>query len=467
VRAAGRTPPLVPTSRALIVPVGLGLRRSWLKPGSLVDRMSRFTDIELTSRTSDGAWTWRAAGARQPRGTVSSDLVPAEGRVGDVLRAEIESGLDGVEVVSLLAPKQPRRADERAQRIEVLGGPSSPPGVVIQLARGSRLGDRESSARPRRDERPRRDGPGRPRREGRPGGPRRDERPGEGDRTRPVAQERRPRDEDRRAGPRRNGPPVEGESRGARTDRSTARREHRPSVSATHRNAALAALRPEQLAVAEQLLRGGIPAVRQAIDEQNATARGAGQPPVAAQALLSMAEELLPVVNLAAWKDRATAAQAAGRSMRLRELRAVVAASRTVPLDEEARVLARALQESLNERVNHLREEWHKRIESALDSGRVFDALQVSARPPEIATRCPADVAVRLSQAASSAMTADIPSEEWLALLSAVLESPVRRTVKPLGVPESPEARQAARKGFRSRLLLPAVPRPPGARSAQ
>jgi hypothetical protein len=229
----------------------------------------------------------------------------------------------------------------------------------------------------------------------------------------------------------------------------------------------LAKLRPEQLPVAEQLLRGGIPAVRQAIEEQNASAKAAGQPPVAADALLAMAEELLPVVNLAGWKDRATAAQNAGRAMRLRELRAVVAASRTVSLDDEARTLARSLSESLNERVAHLREEWQKRIDNALESGRVLEALQVSARPPEIATRCPADLAVRLAQGASEAMTAETPPEQWLALLAAVLDSPVRRTVRPAGVPESDEAKEAARRAAGSvpelaKLIgLPIPPPPP------
>ena len=47
-----------------------------------------------------------------------------------------------------------------------------------------------------------------------------------------------------------------------------------------------------------------------------------------------MADELLPVVRLADWKDRASVAQTTGKDYRLRELRAVVAASRTVNLDE-------------------------------------------------------------------------------------------------------------------------------------
>ena len=84
-------------------------------------------------------------------------------------------------------------------------------------------------------------------------------------------------------------------------------------ASTEHRNAASATLRPEQLPVAEQLLRGGIPALRRAIDEQNARARSEGRTEVAPELLLSMADELLPKMNLAAWKDRAVGARAADR----------------------------------------------------------------------------------------------------------------------------------------------------------
>lgn len=111
-------------------------------------------------------------------------------------------------------------------------------------------------------------------------------------------------------------------------------------TSTVHRNAMLAGLRPEQIPVAEQLLRGGLQAVRQAIDAQNAAAKASGKPPASSEALLAMAEELLPGVRLADWKDRASVAQNAGKDYRLRELRAVVAASRTLNLDEEGRALA-------------------------------------------------------------------------------------------------------------------------------
>jgi hypothetical protein len=402
--------------------------------------MPRYTDIELTSRNPDGSWTWRAAGARQPRGSVARELIPSGAKVSDVMRAEVESGLEGIEIVSVSMAKPVRREEDGIQRIEVLGAPRGDAGVVVTMASGSsRLAGGDQ--RPRRD-RPARDRGGPDRRRGR-----RDaaERPSEG--------RRPPRSEDSDAGRRGRGPdrraqtsrrPQDSESAPER--RAAARRDRRPTVAATYRNAALAELRPEQLPIAEQLLRGGIPAVRQAIDEQNAAAKAQGQPPVAPEPFLAMAEELLPIVNLATWKDRATAAQNVGRSMRLRELRAVVAASRTVTLDEEGRNLAKALQQSLTERVDALRDEWRQRIDGAIDAGKVLEALQVSARPPEPATRCPAELAVRLARAASEAMTGDLTPEAWIGLLNAVLESPVRRTVKPTGIPDAPQVTEAARR---------------------
>src|SRR6478736_2055128 len=61
-----------------------------------------------------------------------------------------------------------------------------------------------------------------------------------------------------------------------------------------HRDEVLAALAPEQRPVAEQVLRGGLPAVRQAVVDQNTQARASGEPTIRADALLAMAEELLP-----------------------------------------------------------------------------------------------------------------------------------------------------------------------------
>lgn len=411
--------------------------------------MSRRIDIELTSRTGDGDYTWRAAGAKQPRGVVAASLLPKGAGVGATVRAELESGIDGLEVVAVLA--RPDKVDERpGNRIEVLGAPRRGPDVSVSYASGGRRRRPEGEGPDRRRERPgrREAGPRRPaaHRGEAGGGFQRGERP--------------PREDGERRGPARRTEAAE--ERG----RPGARRERKAPVSTTHRNAMLATLGPQELPVAEQLLRGGIPAVRQALAEQKA-AHGATAAPVNEEAVLAIAEQLLPRVNLASWKDRAAAAQALGKELRLRELRAVVTASRTVTLDDDARATAKALRESLDQRVEALRSDWQARMGKALDEGRVADAVRLSARPPEPSTRVPAEVAVRLADAAGEAMTAESDPQAWLAILEAVVESPMRRTVKPRGIPDSAEAKEAARRAAGSvpelaKLLgLPIPPPPP------
>jgi hypothetical protein len=412
--------------------------------------MSRRIDIELTSQTPDGSWTWRAAGARQPKGAVDASLVPKGEKVGAILRADVEVGLDGIEILSLSEAK-PQRSPERSEgRIEVKGTPKRAPDVSVVLAPGSGRRGRDGDG----DRRDRREGGRRGRgRDGDSGGLF-DER-GDGE-------ARGDRGARGGSGPRRPGARRPGDAAGR------PQRGERPAVptSTVHRNAMLAALRPEQIPIAEQLLRGGLQAVRQAIETQNAAAKTAGKPPAAADALLAMAEELLPTVRLADWKDKASVAQTAGKEYRLRDLRAVVAASRTVNLDEEGRTMAKALRDSLDQRTAALREEWLARITNALNDGRVQQAVEASIRPPEPGTRCPAELAVRLAAAAGEALSAEKPPEEWMQLLDAVVASPVRRTVKPAGIPDDEVARQAARHAAGAvpalaKLLGLRIPPPP------
>jgi len=239
----------------------------------------------------------------------------------------------------------------------------------------------------------------------------------------------------------------------------------------TNRNAALAELRPEQLPVAEQLLRGGLPAVRRAIEEQNVRCRAEDRAEISPEPLLAMAEELLPSITLATWKDRAVTVRNAGKDAPLREMRSVVAGASSVTLDDEARGLLTALRETLDARVTALREAWLGRIGAALDSDRVTDAARFSSQPPEPSARLPAELAVRLATAASTAMSPELAEERWIELLEAVMESPVRRTVKPTGLPRDPseELLNAARRAAGAvpeiaRLLGLPIPPPPGPR---
>jgi hypothetical protein len=429
--------------------------------------MSHRIEIELTSSSGDGTWTWRAAGAKQPRGTVAGDLVPDGTAVGTVVRAEVESTLDGMSVIALLPTKaKAKDSTKPAERIEILGTPQSGPDVSVVLASKSK-GRRRDGDR----DRPDRDRPGRDRPDGsrRPTSGRGRSEPAAGGSPSPRGEGRgragAPSNERQRDRPARPGSREGGKRTGGREGSG------RPQPSTAFRNAALAALRPEQLPVAEQLLRGGIPAVRQAINEQNERARGDGRAEVTPGPLLAMAEELLPAINLANWKDRASAARTAGKDVALRELRSIVASASTVSLDEEGREFATALRASLDQRVTALRDGWVARMTTALDEGRIADALRISARPPEPAARLSAELAVRLSEQAGLAMSGETPAAEWLAVLEVVVESPVRRTVKPAGLPADPDeallaaARQASGMVPElARLLGIPIPPPPGPR---
>ena len=403
--------------------------------------MARRIEIELTSSRDDGTWTWRAAGAKQPKGVVDAAIVPGGAKVGDVLRVDAEFEIEGISIINVLPPKEKHKAP--APTIQILGsGKPRPTGVTTQLTGKAGRGDRPD--RPRKP----RDGERRDR-------PERGERPPRSDKPRGDRKERA----DRPARP-------------PRAERPAPEPKPKPrklSPGNTHRAAAVASMAPEQQAVAEHVLKGGIPGVRQAIEAQNKAARESGQPLLNAQALLSMAEEMLPRLKAAEWLDRAEAAAQHVDEIGTRDLRSVVATADTGPRDDRGRELAASLKEALDRRVAAERERWLGDIRTALAEGRLVRALRISARAPDPATRVPADLAATLTEAASAAMAPDASAERWATLLEAVAASPVRRSVKPAGLPEEPgeqlleAAKQAAgRIPALAPMLGISMPPPPG-----
>ncbi|MCU1350796.1 MAG: hypothetical protein JWM05_5, partial [Acidimicrobiales bacterium] len=156
-----------------------------------------------------------------------------------------------------------------------------------------------------------------------------------------------------------------------------------------HRNEALQKLAPEERVIAEQVLRGGVPGVRQAVDKQNEQARAEGHPEVKAEPLVAIAERLLPGLRVAEWRDRAEAALTDIDELDLRDLRSVVVAADTSAKDDEARVLAGQLREALGRRVDEEQAAWLADLAAALTEGRVVRALRLSSRPPRRARRSP------------------------------------------------------------------------------
>ncbi|MEI6454507.1 MAG: hypothetical protein WCO31_07930, partial [Actinomycetes bacterium] len=161
--------------------------------------------------------------------------------------------------------------------------------------------------------------------------------------------------------------------------------------------------------------------------------------------LLRMAEDLLLVTALAAWKDRAAAVQAAGSSVQMRDLRTTAVAAKTVKLDEEGRKLSQQIHEQLEHRVKAMETKWLETIDASLSDQKVAAALQAVASPPDRSLRCPAELAVRIAAATSEALNAELSPTEWIALLRVAAASPMKRSIKPAGIPADENAQAIAR----------------------
>ena len=458
--------------------------------------MPRRIDVELTSAKEDGSFTWRAAGAKQPKGIVPGSLLYGGAKVGDVVRAEADFDVEGITIVSVVPPPQAAARPQPA-RIEIVGAGRDEPGVTSSVTPkgrggrgddergGSRDGERRGSRdaerrgpRPDRGDRP--GGPPgaeRPRRSGE-GGSDQPRRPGEGGPQR-TGDRRGPRpDRAERSGagarPERSGRPdraPQGDRPGRPPrDQGERSRPKRLSPGSTHRDAYLAGLVPEQQVVAELLLRGGIPAVRAAVAQQNQN-RPEGAPAIDAEPLVGLAEQMLPSVREAEWRDRAEAAKAVIDEVGLRDLRAIVTAADASARGDEARELASELRSALERRTTTQREEWLAEMTTCLADGKVVRALRLSSRPPDPTTKVPSELLEQLRTAAGQALGPDTPQDLWAALLEAVVASPVRRTVQPTGLPPSSgpalqlAARQASGRIPALALMLGVdLPPPPGPR---
>ncbi len=419
--------------------------------------MSRRIEIEITSLNGDVA-TWRAAGAKLPKGVLSAALVPGGPVVGAVYRADVEQFMEGMEVLSVMAPKTASPLDPRKERIELIVSEKSTPDVTVTYASKGRGPRRDSDERGES----RRDGA---KRGARPGakersserGPRPDHPSGD----RPAS-ERGPRpDRPRTERPRGDRPGGERRPGRERTGVPGA-----PPVATTFRNAFLATLSPEQLPVAEQLLRGGMPSVRTAVAEQNKNATAQGRPTIDPGTIDRIAEDLLPKTTLAMWKDRAAGALGAGKELRLRDLRAVVTSAKTTNLDDEARTQLKELQGALTTRLEILRTQWTERLDAAMKSNNVAEALRLVARPPDMSTRVSSETATALVALVSAALTADQNVATWTELVNLTVETSIRRNVKPQGIPADESCRALAVKNAGAipefaKLLGMKVPPPP------
>ena len=69
-------------------------------------------DIEITSQTTDSSYTWRSAGAKEPKGTIKASLLPSGVAIGDVLKVEADFMIDGIEITAVLPQKTKKDGPE-------------------------------------------------------------------------------------------------------------------------------------------------------------------------------------------------------------------------------------------------------------------------------------------------------------------------------------------------------------------
>ena len=363
--------------------------------------MSKRIDIELTSNRGDGTWTWRAAGAKTPKGTLNGSILDAGAKTGDTLKVEAEFDLDGVEILSLVKTKEKA---VRGNLLQIIGSEKEFQPVTQKLA------DKSKDRKPKRDgdRKPRRDGDKRPPREGAEGEKSGDRRPRRPSFTAPPELPKRPAA--KRLKPKR-----------------------------VHRAAVLDTLPVEQRGVAERALTGGIKAVRDAVKEQNEQLKKEGKPLVPAEGLISMAQELLPKLRVAEWLDKAEAAKADIELLDLRDLRQVVvgADDPMVVRDETTRSLATELKAALKTRQEFEQTRWLEDIKSALAVSRVIRALKISSEPPKAGQPFPADLGAQLAAAASASLASETAPDRFSAVLEAIAFSPVRGQVKLAAAPST------------------------------
>lgn len=355
--------------------------------------MGRRIEVELTSTRDDGSWTWRAAGAKKPKGDVQGSLLYDGAKIGDVVKVEAEFHLDGIEITEVFAPKQKK---ERTELLEMKSRPLRDDELVTtqRVARNDRGGDRRGD---------RKGGRGRPRGEGR------------GDRG------------DR--GDNRRGPRPEPERR-PKPKRLRPRR--------THRDALLAEVTEEHRPIVEQVMRDGMPGVRAAIEKQNAEATAAGKPEIDPSPIMAIAEKNLGPARLAEWRDRADAALADGEELDIRDLRSVVVAGSDIARDDESRALVDQVKALLDARLESDHTAWLKDLDTAVEEGRVVRGLRLSSRPVKAGAPLPTEVASKLADQASQALAADVAQDRWATVLDALAFSPVRGAVTPAGLPTEP-----------------------------
>ncbi len=367
-------------------------------------------DVEITSKRENGDWTWRAVGARQPKGTINASLVPTESAVGSQFSVETEHYLDGIVVTKVFDKKQ---TSGKGETLEILGSGKENDLVTTKLAKNKKnkkFSKDSPSSKSRRSER-------------------------SGDKKSFVKKDKPVSNSNKKVRNAEGRKPQNGKKQQSANQFPKSKR---LKAKRHHRNEALKQLPDEMKRIAEILVQKGLPGLRDSIDAQNEIAKKAGEPEIPNDLLLKLAEQIYPNLRTAEWLDRADGALRGMESVDLRDIRSVIVASENVQKNDSVRSLSEALKEGFNKRVESDQNNWLKEVISTLKEGRVVRALRLSSRPPKAGFPLPEDLLQALTEATNKALTSDATQSRWGTIAEAAAFSPVHDKVVPEGVPENP-----------------------------
>jgi hypothetical protein len=200
----------------------------------------------------------------------------------------------------------------------------------------------------------------------------------------------------------------------------------------------LESLKPEERPIAEQALRGGAKAVREAVKKQNQDLAKANQPLINAENLVNFALGLIPRLKVAEWRDMADAAMNILDDIDLRDLRAIVAKANDPQLlvDSSTADLREAMRTALERRQEAEITQWHAALDEAIGVGRVVAALRLASNPPKAGMPPQPEMNARLVALVAENLVPDATADRWIIVLEALAFSPVRLAVRPTRTPE-------------------------------
>jgi len=151
----------------------------------------------------------------------------------------------------------------------------------------------------------------------------------------------------------------------------------------------------------------------------------------------------------------------------------VVTSAKTVNVDDEARAQLKELQAQLTTRVDALRTEWTNKLDKALANNDVLESLRLASRTPDPSTRVSSENATKIALMVSEALSVDAAPAVWIEIVTTAVESPIRRLVKPAGIPADEACNALAVKSagsipeFAKMLGMKVPPPPPPVRSTR